>query len=266
MRKPHPIVFILLLVALLAAACIQAPVTPTPSPVPLPTETPSPTSTPDPCGIENIGPEIQKVHRLMREFDDAAALSANTTRDQLKPTIEDLQRIRRDAEDLSVPYCLKSLRELQLTHMNTFIQTLLGFMGGADQEAVNQGIALSRQLHDQYMIEMASLQGINVPPTPSPEPTLIDPKVTPATVAPTPSVPVVTNAGPGGINMRLDPNLDGQTVGMLAVGQSALALGQNADGSWIMIEVPGQSGQTAWVYAALVQLSGPMPLPIIPDE
>jgi hypothetical protein len=270
MRKHLSILaFTLLTIALLLAACgqMQPPAAATPSPEPvLPTATSTLTSTPDPCSLENITVGIQAVHRLMREFDDAAALSTNTTREQLKPTIEDLQRIRRAAEDLTVPYCLKSLRELQLTHMNTFIQTLLAFMGGADQDAVNQGIALSRQLHDQYMIEMARLQGKIVLPTPSPEPTLVDPKVTPATEAPTPTVPVVTNVGPGGINMRLDPNLDGQTVGMLAVGQSALALGQTENSAWIMIEVPGQPGQTAWVYAALVQQSGPTPLPFLPAE
>jgi len=63
--------------------------------------------------------------------------------------------------------------------------------------------------------------------------------------------------------MRLTPSLDGQTVGMLAVGQSALALGQTDNGAWIMIEVPSQPGQTAWVYTALVQSSGPGPLPVI---
>jgi hypothetical protein len=181
----------------------------------------------------------------------------------LKPTIADLQRIRRDAEDQSYPSCLRSLKELQLVHMNTFIQTLISFMGGADQETVNQGIGLSRQLHDQYMIEMASLQGVTIPPTPSPEPTLVDVKATPGTEVPTPSVAIVTNPGPGGINMRMTASLDGQTVGMLAVGQSALALGQTENSAWIMIEVPGQPGQTAWVYAALVQMSGPTPLPFI---
>jgi len=269
MRKYfYTMLLIGLAAVLLLAACGQAqPVavaTSSPEPV-QPTATVTLTSTPDPCSLENVVIEIQAVNRLMREFDDAAALSSNTTREQLKPTIEDLQRIRRDAEDLSVPYCLKSLRELQLTHMNTFIQTLLAFMGGAEQESVNQGIALSRQLHDQYMIEMARLQGRVIPPTTAPEPTLADPKATPATEAPTPTVPVVTNIGPGGINMRLDPTLDGQTVGMLAVGQSALALGQTENSAWFMIEVPGQPGQTAWVYAALVQLSGPAPLPFITD-
>mgnify|MGYP000616253602 CR=1 FL=1 len=255
--------FILLALGLLSAGCAQTPPS-VPSPTPAPTDTPLPTSTPDPCGAENIGAEIQKIHRLMREFDDAAALSTYLTRDQLKPTIENLQRIRRDAEDLAVPSCLKPLRELQVTHMNAFIQTLLAFMGGADQETVSQGVALSRQLHDQYMIEMSKLQGVEISLT-STLPAAASPAAE-SGESPTPSVSVVTNKSNGGINLRLTPTLDGQTVGILAVGQSALALGQTEDGAWILIEPPGQPGQTAWVYAKLVHLSGPLPLTVRSEQ
>jgi hypothetical protein len=256
----HMFALIFLAVVLLLAACGQAePVVATSTLVPTTTVT----STPDPCSQENIEVEIQAVHRLMREFDDAAALSANTTREQLKPTIADLQRIRRDAEDQKVPACLKALKELQLVHMNTFIQTLIAFMGGADQETVNQGISLSRQLHDKYMIEMARLQGVIIPPTPIPMPTVGTPGAATAPEAPTPSVAIVTNQGLSTVSLLTTAALDAQSVGALAVGQSALALGQTADGAWIMIEIPSQPGQTAWVYAALVQLSGPGPLPVI---
>jgi len=263
MRKyPFVSVFIALsTLALFFVSCGQP--QPTPPSIDTPTPTITVTSTLDACALDNIGVEIQKVNRLMREFDDAAALSSYTTRDELKPTIENLQRIRRSAEDLSVPSCLKSLKELELTHMNMFIQTLLAFMGTTDQDAVNQGLVLSRRLHDQYMIEMARLQGKSILPMPTLEPTPVDPKASPATMIPTPSVPIVTNLGPGGIDIRLDPALDGLAVGMLAVGQSALALGQTQNGDWIMIEVPGQQSQNAWVYAPLAQLSGPAPLPIL---
>jgi hypothetical protein len=256
----HMLALIVLATVLLLAACGQAePIIATPTLVPTVTVT----STPDPCSPENIPAEIQAVHRLMREFDDASALSANTSRDQLKPTIADLQRIRRDAEDQKVPACLQAFKELQLVHMNTFIQTLIAFMGGADQETVNQGIGLSRQLHDQYMIEMARLQGVTILPTPSPIPTVGTPDATAKTEVPTPSVAIVTNPGPTTVNLRTKPSLDAQNMSMLGVGQSALALGQTANGAWIMIEIPGQPGQTAWVYAALVRLSGPGPLPVI---
>jgi hypothetical protein len=242
-------------------------VTTTPVPVVF-TDTSMPTATPDPCSRENTTIEIRAVHRLMREFDDAAALSASTARDQLKPTIADLQRIRRDAEDINVPGCLQTFKNLQLAYMNTFIQTLLTFMGGADQGTVNQNIGISRQLHEQYMIEMARLQGETIPTPSTPNPTSPVPSIgtltgTPGTEVPTPTVAIVTNMGSGAKNMRLVPSLDGQTLGMLAVGQSALALGQTGNGDWIMIEVPGQPGQTAWVYASVVQLRGPGPLPVI---
>jgi len=268
----HRYAFVLtaLLVVFLLAACF--PVTPaavptnTPTPI-QPTATVTPASTPDPCTPENIVAEIRTLNRPMREFDDAAALSANTPREQLKPIIAELQRIRRDAEDQTIPACLAPLKELQVTQMNTFIQTLLAFIGGADQELVNQGIGLSNQLHDQYTVEMARLQGVVIPPTTTPLPTIGTPPVgTPGTEVPTPTVSIVSNMGSGGINLRLTPTLDGQTIGMLAVGQSALALGQTENSAWIKVEIPGRTGQTAWVYASLVQLSGPTPLPFIKPE
>jgi hypothetical protein len=255
----HTLTLIVLATMLLLAACGQAEPVATPTLVPTATFT----STPDPCAPENISAEIQAVHRLMREFDDASALSANTTREQLKPTIADLQRIRREAEDQKVPACMQAFKELQLVHMNTFIQTLIAFMGGADQETVNQGIGLSRQLHDQYMIEMARLQGVTILPTPSPIPTVGTPGATPGTEVPTPSVAIVTNPGPTTVNLLTTASLDAQNVGVLGVGQSALALGQTANGAWVMIEIPSQPGRTAWVYAALVKLSGPGPLPVM---
>jgi hypothetical protein len=48
--------------------------------------------------------------------------------------------------------------------MNTVINTLVAFMGGADQAAVDQGIALARDQHDQYTLELARLLGLTVEP------------------------------------------------------------------------------------------------------
>ena len=98
----------------------------------------------------------------MREFDDAALLASNTPLEQLNPTISDLQRIRRDVEDLRVPACLTTLKQYQLAHMNTVINTMLGFLSGTDTETLNQGIALARQQHDQYTLELANLLGVTV--------------------------------------------------------------------------------------------------------
>lgn len=85
------------------------------------------------------------MHKLMREFDDASLLASNTPLDQLNPTIANLQRNRRNVEDLRVPSCLTTLKQYQLAHMNTVINTMLGFLSGADSESINQNIALARQ-------------------------------------------------------------------------------------------------------------------------
>jgi len=101
----------------------------------------------------------------MREFDDASTLAASRPRDELIASISDLQRIRREAEDQITPSCLSTLKSIQISHMNSVINTLVAFMGGADQTAVDQGIALARDQHDKYTLELARLLGITVEPS-----------------------------------------------------------------------------------------------------
>lgn len=119
------------------------------------------TTTPDLCAPESIQAEVDKVHRHMREFDDASTLATSMPRDQLSSSIADLQRIRREAEDEVVPACLGNLRTYQIQHMNSVIETLLAFVRGtSDQAILNQGIALAGQQHDQYVLELARLLGL----------------------------------------------------------------------------------------------------------
>jgi hypothetical protein len=130
------------------------------------------TSTLDPCGRPQLETEVQKVHKHMREFDDASILASNMPREQLSSAIADLQRIRREAEDEQTPACLTNLKQIEVQHMNTVINTLIVFMGGTDQQTLDQGIALARQQHDQYTLELARILGLTVvpatmPPAPS---------------------------------------------------------------------------------------------------
>jgi hypothetical protein len=93
-------------------------------------------------------------------------------REQLSSAIADLQRIRREAEDEQTPACLTNLKQIEVQHMNTVINTLIVFMGGTDQQTLDQGIALARQQHDEYTLELARILGLTVvpatmPPAPS---------------------------------------------------------------------------------------------------
>jgi hypothetical protein len=158
------IIFSAFVISVVLSACTAAPPTST-APAPTPTEIiPTITTTPNPCASENLPAEVQKIHKFMREFDDASSLAASRPREQLSDAIAELQKIRRDAEDQQAPPCLTNLKTYQISHMNSVINTLIAFMGGSDQQAVDQGIALARQQHDLYTLELARLLGITVVP------------------------------------------------------------------------------------------------------
>jgi hypothetical protein len=150
----------------------------TPQPTALPA-TPTITATPDPCAPGNLETEVQKIHKYMRQFDDESALAASLPKNQLQDAIKSLQSIRRDAEDQSTPVCLEQLRSYQISHMNSVINTLIAFLGGADQQVVNEGLASARQQHDQYTIELARVLGLTVVPLPTSTETSTSPDSTP---------------------------------------------------------------------------------------
>lgn len=125
----------------------------------------------DPCSSANLPTTVQGVNDLMREFDDASAQVSTLTTQQLPAVISNLQRIRRKAEDLQIPACLAILKTHQLNHMNLTIQALIAFVGGADQDALKNGLNMARKEHDLYSLEIVRLLGITLAPitaTPSP--------------------------------------------------------------------------------------------------
>lgn len=184
MRKNVLSSFAILILIIILAGCGNPPATSTPAVTETEVEEVEPTttevtstpveltSTPDPCSRPQLETEVQEVHRHMREFDDASILASNMPREQLSGSIADLQRIRREAEDEEIPACLSNLKAIQVQHMNSVISTLIAFMGGTDQQTLDQGISLARQQHDEYTLELARLLGLTVvpatlPPAPS---------------------------------------------------------------------------------------------------
>lgn len=104
----------------------------------------------------------------MREFDDGSTLAASVPTDQLTPVISNLQRIRRDAEDLPTPSCLVTLKTYEINHMNLVINTLINLIsyanGSISKDVIDQGIELARQEHDKYTIELARVLGLTMVP------------------------------------------------------------------------------------------------------
>ena len=221
-------------------------------------------STPDLCSSANLPAVVTPLNNLMRQFDDYAALASNTPQSQLVQVIPPMQAIRRAAQDQSVPSCLNDLKQYQLIYMDIFFQTLLSFMGNANDNTLNGGIAQAHQAHDQYTIELAHLLGLTVVVPPSSTP---GPRPTQSTGTPPPPVAfTISNSGPNPLNIHVSASLTSAIIGTLAAGQPAKALGKSATGEWILIELPDKPGQMAWVYTTLVQFSAGnlAALPIVP--
>lgn len=118
----------------------------------------------DPCSPQNLATTVQPLNDLMREFDDASKVASNIPAAQLPNVISNLQRIRRDAQDVRIPACLAELKTHELNHMELMIQTLIAFLGGANQETLSNGLEMARKEHELYSLEMVRLLGVTLAP------------------------------------------------------------------------------------------------------
>lgn len=140
--------------------------TPTSTPSSTPTKTETPTPTLNPCAPENLAAAVQEIDDLQIRFDDMSLVASNLPRDQVSAKITEMQELLQTATDQNAPPCLDALKEHQLKHMSFVIDTLIAFVGGADQQELRKGINQAGEEHRQYVTELTSLLGIT--PTPSP--------------------------------------------------------------------------------------------------
>jgi len=188
------VAIIVIVVSLLNARAPEAPA-PTATRTAIPTL--ASTNTPNPCSVEIVTVAVTEADKITREFQDIFILAQNTPARDLAPTIVELQRIRRTAEDLALPDCLATLKEYQLGRMNSAIDATLvlysAFSGDPNKTLTEQDVANAVTLVNQHMnatmdfenkynIEKARLLGVTLPP-----PTATStPAVTPSAVTPAP--------------------------------------------------------------------------------
>ena len=211
------------------------------------------TPTPDICAPENIGAEIEEIHKIMHAFEETSLLASNTPNQQLYSAIADLQRIRREAEYLKIPACLDKLKKLQLTHMETVINIMMAFYTGTNAEIINTGILQARQEHDTYTFELVELLG----GIPLPDATQVSEEITPTTIE-TPvlsaNLTVILKAELNAANMRDAPSRDSMIINWLGENQEADVFGQSEDGFWFLLEIPSQPDKKAWVATSALEI------------
>lgn len=131
-----------------------------------PLATPSdPTFTPDPdpCSAQNLPISVDGINDLTRRFDEVSQ-QVPTSSQGLAELVADLQRIRREAEDLTVPACLEVLKTHQLNYMNLVIQSLIVFVSNSEADLLEIGMELAQQERSLYSLEMVRLLGITLAP------------------------------------------------------------------------------------------------------
>lgn len=208
--------------------------------------------TPDPCLPQNLPGNAAVVNNYIRQFDNYASLASVVAQSELIKVIPAMQAIQRDAQAQDIPVCLTDLKHYELLYMDTTIRTLLAFQSNSQTEDLSVGILQARQYHDQYVAELAHVTGVTLP---APTPTVVA-QATPAPAATaTAAAATVINPGPNPLNLHVSASLTAETIATLNANESATALARSATGEWIQIEIPGQAGKDAWVFASLVQFT-----------
>lgn len=217
------------------------------------------------CAAGALPPAYQALNGLLREFDDAMALAINVPRDQIVTQIQELQRLRRQAEALSTPACLLDFRAHVVGYMNRVIDLLVAFMGGTPPNLVFAGLTDAELLRDQIREDVAVLSGSTATPQPAPlqfatstQSASIGIPVTGAssTAAPqgTPAFATVHNAD--GVNLRQGPGVEFNFEFVLPPGSQVPVIGADPTRQWLFIRT--EEGLEGWLFLPLVSLNVPV--------
>ena len=228
----------------------------------------------DPCASQNVIGEVKKIKELVDEFDDISFIANLTPQTQLAEPIMKLQTVRRKLANSEYPVCLKNLQNLALDFMNSEINYLAHFMGGAPREIINKEMTYSHQLRDSYEKELAALLETEYQPfkTSTPFYVLPTPNFTSiastATSAKSRIQPLASNTSNQSINIRIQPDLESPIAGYLLPGDSIGILGKSNDSIWLSVNL-GKENKIAvgWLYLELVSLNVSLEsLPVIESE
>ncbi len=236
----------------------------------------------NPCAPEMLGGTMKPLQGLMRAFDDGTELAYHMPRPQVSEEIAQLQDYRREVADLDIPSCLLELKEAQVAYMDSVINNLLAFLGGASGDVTVSGLETSAKIRDQYEHIVVDLLGITSTPRPT-HLTMIQPRshstptaVIPVTgpipttttqsmpqsteppATPTPLIALAIVTNPEGVNVRHGPGVFHTYSEIISLGEEIPVIGRSIDAQWLLVLDPETRRATGWVYAPLVELDIPI--------
>ena len=93
-----------------------------------------------------------KVHPYVLRFADAVALASSTSRGALSGPVQELQKIKRETDALSIPECAVLVHQLFLDAMDSTISGFLSYMSNDDESIVAAYIAAATQSLKEYNV------------------------------------------------------------------------------------------------------------------
>ncbi len=101
---------------------------------------------------------LQLIDSTLTEWDDAVRIANNTARGSLSPAIADLQGIRRQLNQTTVPGCTSLAHQYLIQHMDNTIEGFLSFMRDDPDSQVNRRFTEAEKSFDLFLGELTSIR------------------------------------------------------------------------------------------------------------
>ena len=106
------------------------------------------------CDLEGYK---DSVNPIIQKWDDAESLALSSPRIALAPQIENLQEIKREAENLKIPECTQKVHKYLVASMDSTIDAFLAFLQQDDNESKSQMLEAKDQMY-YYLDELKGLE------------------------------------------------------------------------------------------------------------
>jgi hypothetical protein len=107
-----------------------------------------------PCGVQRVTEAVEQMQVKADEFDDALTVASSTARISLSGPVAQLQTIRRETDNIAVPACLQTAKNLTVSGMQSYIDSLISFMGEVDDFTVNAQMTQGNNYLSQAVAEL----------------------------------------------------------------------------------------------------------------
>lgn len=157
----------------------------------------------------------------------------------------------RESSPLAVPGGERAWLPFALGALVLLLCAVILFFGVRGLPQFSGAGAQATEEPTEDVVQVLPTATVELVPTKAPRPTKAPTEPPPPTEAPKPITAITAEV----LNIRQGPARTTPSLGKLQKGQTVTVVGRNGDATWLMIQIPEQSG-TGWVSAEFVTVDG----------